>query len=116
MADRRPDVEDSGRVKRRKTENMDKSNFYLRGKNDSDDGGVPLFSSPNKSYESESNQSGPMKSETHSHDNLQNHSKAENAGDSSIYQPDTDDDDGGVPLYSNQDRSVKSEPTKHKGE
>ena len=53
MADKRSDAEDGARIKRQKTEDMDKSSFYLGGMSDFD-GGVPLSATVNKLVKAES--------------------------------------------------------------
>ena len=71
MADRRPDNGDSKRVKRQKTEDMDKSNIYLKGMSDAD-GGVSLNQGSNKQ----------IKAEDGGHGNKQTHLKHETQHDS----------------------------------
>ena len=44
MAEKRHNPEESGRVKRQKTEDIDRSNKYLKDMDDTD-GGVPLYAS-----------------------------------------------------------------------
>ena len=116
MAEKSPNTEDGGRVKRQKTENMDRSRFYFQGMNDSEEGGVSLFPSTSKPVKAESNRHGATKPESEDHDDGQKHSKAENSDDSDTYLQGMNDDDGGVPLYGSVNSSVKHEHTKKRGE
>ena len=114
MVDQKSHSDDSGRAKRQKTENMDKSNTHSRGMND-DDGGVPLYASPSEARGAGSTIGGGIKLEPKDPSRTKRH-RVEESDTSDVYLPATNDNDGGVPLNASARKSVKAESVKVEGQ